>query len=86
MSRTETKTVCLAQLDAQNHRNWQERIADDRELGQIEHGIARCARLMATEPRSSPIYAHAKHEDIQLRIRRRIVWDKRAQAKAEKRP
>jgi hypothetical protein len=82
VSRTEEERAAdRASQDARAGRAWGEFMAEDPELATVELGIAKCARIMVTEPSSSPILAQAIAEDRQLRDRRRAILTARAEAR-----
>lgn len=60
-----------------NRECWADWFARDPEMAAIELGIAKAARIMATEHEGSLMYAEARQEDWMFRERRRALTEKR---------
>jgi len=66
-------------------RNLEALRTQDSELWELETGIARCGRILASDPAESPQFAEALRLDRQYRDKRRALWTARAAAEADAR-
>jgi len=59
-------------------RNWEEALRHDRQLAEVELGIARCGRILASDDQSTPQHAEALSMDRQYRDQRMKLLESRS--------
>lgn len=76
------RQAALSRADRHNIDTWEALRAADPELARLEIAIARVGKILAADHPSTPQYAQARLEDIELRARRYALWSARAGAGA----